>query len=112
MANEVAERFDSARSALEALRLISFEPGFEPGFEPDGDSSKSSTTTPTSSISIPATAQSLQELQRSWKVLPMRRLVLLAIASGAFICGVDGWWSLSVSAGQAINAAIRSLLSM
>lgn len=116
VANEVSERFDSARSALEALRLISFEPVLEPVFEPDGDRSKSSATSLTPSISIQATAQSWQELwqelQRSWEVLPRRRLVILAIASGVFIWGIDGWWSLSVSAGQAIHAAIRSLLSM
>ena len=124
VAPEVSDRFDSARSALEALRLISFEPEFEPKSEPksepkfepvlklDGDMSQPSATTPTPPASIHATAQSLQELQRSFGVLPMRRLVLLAIASGAFVWGLDGWWSLSVSAGQAINAAIRSLLSL
>jgi serine/threonine protein kinase len=110
VATEAGDRFDSARSALEALRLISFESVLEPVLEPEGDISDTSVTMPIPSISIQATAQSLQELQRSWNVLPMRRLVILAIASGAFICGVDWWWSLSVSAGQAINVAIRSLL--
>ncbi len=108
VAPEVSDRFDSARSALETLRLVSFEREFEP----DHDDPEPSATTTVPLAFMNTTAQSLQELQRSLGVLPMRRLVLLAIASGAFIWGVDLWWSLSVSAGRAINAAIRSLLSI
>lgn len=108
VAPEASDRFDSARSALEALRAI--------GFETDDDSHDSTdrkasiSTSPDSNPNL--TSQNLRDLQRSFNILPLRRLALLAIASGAFVWGFDLWWSLSLSAGRAIEAAIRSLLSI
>jgi serine/threonine protein kinase len=113
VAPEVCDRFDSARSALEALRAIGFETDGDSRDSADLNSADLNAAVSTQPDSIPSlTAHDLRDLQHSLGVLPLRRLVLLAIASGAFVWGFDLWWSLSLSAGRAIEAAIRSLLSI
>jgi serine/threonine protein kinase len=112
VAPEVGDRFGSARSALMALQAISFETD-----ETNQDAAVQSTVSakPCGSKSLTLSgfkAQHFAELQRSFPNLPLRRLMVLAIASGGFIWGLELWWSLSLAAGRAIEMAIRSLLSI
>lgn len=113
VAPEIGDRFDSARSALEMLRTISFELEATPNItDPPTNPNTAPNPTITPPPPVAAIIPTLHELQRSFGLLPIRRLVWLAIGAAVFIWGVDGWWSLSLGAGRAISAAIRSLLSI
>jgi hypothetical protein len=115
VAPEVSDRFDSARSALTALQAISFTADRASAvssvigakqFAPPG------LPFPTFPLTPAFQAQDFAELQHSWRDLPLGRLLLLAIASGGFVWGLEVWWSLSLGAGRAIELALRSLLSI
>lgn len=113
VAPEVSDRFDSARSALMALQAISFETDYGAAVQSTVSAKPCGSTSLTSSgFKAQFKAQYFAELQRSFPNLPLRRLMVLAIASGGFIWGLDVWWSLSLAAGRAIELAIRSLLSI
>jgi len=99
VAPEVGERFPSAAAALAAWRDLE---DFENLGAGDAQPEAKTAIEPAEPIAL---AAALREL-------PVRTLAILAIVSGVFAGGLDLWWSLSVGVGRAIEAALRSLLSI